>query len=168
MAKLYELTDEHIDIWNAIGEALDDPETDWTAAEAELKALEGAFDAKVENCAKVIRNMEADEEAIETEIARLQKRASALSGKIKSFKEYVKIEMQAAGREKIKTELFTVAVQKNPARLVVHSEADIPAFFFHEVPATLKLDNDLVKSALKEGQAVPGCELAVGTHLRIR
>ena len=168
MPKLYELTDEHIDIWNAIGDALDDPETDWAAAEAELKALEGAFDAKVENCAKVIRNMEAEEAAIKSEIERLQKRDSALSGKIKSFKEYVKIEMQAAGREKIKTDLFTVAVQKSPARLVVHSESDIPAFFFHEVPATRKLDNDLVKAALKEGQTVPGCELAVGTHLRIR
>ena len=71
MPKLYELTDEHIDIWNAIGDALDDPETDWAAAEAELKALEGAFDAKVENCAKVIRNMEAEEAAIKSEIERL-------------------------------------------------------------------------------------------------
>ncbi|MBQ8089986.1 MAG: siphovirus Gp157 family protein [Pyramidobacter sp.] len=168
MPKLYELTDEHIDIWNAIGDALDDPETDWAAAEAELKALEGAFDAKVENCAKVIRNMEAEEAAIKSEIERLQKRDSALSGKIKSFKEYVKIEMQAAGREKIKTDLFTVAIQRSPDKLIVHSEEHIPEIFFKHIPATTQLDKTAVKKALAGGAAVPGCELAHGFHLRIR
>ena len=76
--------------------------------------------------------------------------------------------MMAAGRDKVQTDLFTVALQKSPAKLIVHAEADIPREYFKIIPETVQLDKDAVRTALKAGNAVPGCELAQGYHLRIR
>ena len=55
MAKLYELTDDYLSLW----ESLSDPEADWTEAEEKLRGIEKAFDDKVRACAKMIRNMES-------------------------------------------------------------------------------------------------------------
>ena len=54
--KLYELTDEY----NALWDALNDPDANWDAAEEALQEIEGEFDAKIESCAKIVRSMEAE------------------------------------------------------------------------------------------------------------
>ena len=164
MSKLYELTDEYLTLWDS----LNDPDADWDAAEAVLKGIETALDSKVENCAKAIRGMESEEESILAEIERLQKRANALEKKTQSLKNYVQAEMETAGRDKIRTDLFTIAIQRSPDKLIVHSEEHIPEIFFKHIPATTQLDKTAVKKALAGGAAVPGCELAHGFHLRIR
>ena len=164
MSKLYELTDEYLTLWDS----LNDPDADWDAAEAALKGIETALDSKVENCAKAIRGMESEEESILAEIERLQKRANALEKKTQSLKNYVQAEMETAGRDKIRTDLFTIAIQRSPDKLIVHSEEHIPEIFFKHIPATTQLDKTAVKKALAGGTAVPGCELAHGFHLRIR
>lgn len=164
MSKLYELTDEYLALWDS----LNDPDADWDAAEAALKGIEAALDAKVENCAKAIRGMESEQESILAEIERLTKRQHALETKTQGLKNYVQAEMETAGRDKIRTDLFTIAIQRSPDRLIVHSEAEIPDVFFKHIPATTQLDKTAVKKALAGGTAVPGCELTHGFHLRIR
>lgn len=164
MPKLYELTNEYLGFWDS----LNDPEADWDAAEEKLKSIEAALDSKVENCARAIRGMESDAESIAVEIERLARRKRALENKTESLRGYVQGEMMAAGRDKVQTDLFTVALQKSPAKLIVHAEADIPREYFKIIPETVQLDKDAVRTALKAGNAVPGCELAQGYHLRIR
>ncbi|WP_302294560.1 siphovirus Gp157 family protein [Pyramidobacter piscolens] len=168
MAKLYELSDMNRSIWENIEAALDDPEIDWDAAEADLKQIEQEFDGKVENCAKLIVGMNGESESIAAEIERLTARRRALDNKVKRFKEYVKNEMIYSGRDKVKTNLFTIAVQNSPASLKVFNEADIPPEYFTVIPETTKLDAAAVKTALKDGKQIPGAELFVDTHLRIR
>lgn len=164
MPKLYELTDEYLALWDS----LNDPDADWDAAEEKLKGIEAALDSKVEACAKAIRGMESDAESIDVEIERLERRKRTLENKTQSLKNYVQSEMTAAGRNKVQTDLFTVSVQQSPARLIVHAEADIPREYFKTIPETVQLDKVAVRTALKAGNVVPGCELAQGYHLRIR
>ena len=166
MAKLYELTDEY----NALWDALNDPEADWDAAEELLAQIEGEFDGKIESCAKVVRSMEAEAKGAKEEADRLASRAKTLESKAKGLKKYMLQEMQMAGRTKIQTPLFAIAVQKSPVSLVVHPEDEsrIPEKFWYEIPATKQLDKQVIKDALLGGEAVPGCELHQGYHLRIR
>ena len=117
MPKLYELTNEYLGFWDS----LNDPEADWDAAEEKLKGIEAALDSKVENCARAIRGMESDAESIAVEIERLARRKRALENKTESLRGYVQGEMMAAGRDKVQTDLFTVALQKSPAKLIVHA-----------------------------------------------
>lgn len=168
MAKLYELSDMNRTAWEDIEAALDDPEIDWDAAEAELKQIEQEFDGKVENCAKLIVGMNGESASITAEIERLTARRRALDNKVRHFKEYVKNEMLYSGRNRVKTDLFTIAVQNSPASLKVFNEAAIPPEYFTLIPETTKLDTAAVKAALKDGRQIPGAELFVDTHLRIR
>ena len=161
MAKLYELTDDYLSLW----ESLSDPEADWTEAEEKLRSIEKAFDDKVSACAKMIRNMESEETALTREIDRMSRRHDALVRKIKAIKEYVKAEMEASGREKVRTDVFTVSVQHSPDKVHVVDEAEIPAQYYQ---TTKRLDKVEVLRTLKAGYAVPGCELTQGSHLRIR
>lgn len=161
MAKLYELTDEYLALWDS----LNDPDADWDAAEAALKGIEAALDAKVENCAKVIRGMESEQESILAEIERLQRRERALEAKTQGLKNYVQAEMETAGRDKIRTDLFTIAIQHSPDKVHVTDETKIPAQYYQ---TTKRLDKVEVLRMLKAGYAVPGCELTQGSHLRIR
>ena len=161
MAKLYELADDYLSLW----ESLSDPEADWTEAEMRLKTIEADFDNKVGACAKMIRNMEGEEAALIKEIGRMDKRLQALNRKTRDLKEYVRTEMEISGRDKVRTDLFTVSVQRSPDKVVVTDEAKIPTVYFKK---TISLDKTEVKLALQRGLAVPGCELAQGSHLRIR
>lgn len=164
MAKLYELTDDYLALWDS----LNDPDADWDAAEVMLREIEGALDAKVESCAKVIRGLEQEQEDILSEIDRLGMRQKSLEKKVESLKAYVLAEMEAAGRDKVRTSLFTIAVQKSPGKVIVNDEAGIPDLYFRHIPASVKLDKDAVKKALASGTEVPGCSLSYGSHLRIR
>lgn len=85
MAKLYELTDEY----NALWDALNDPEADWDAAETMLAQIEGEFDGKIESCAKVVRSMEAEAKGAKEEADRLASRAKTLESKAKGLKKYM-------------------------------------------------------------------------------
>ena len=161
MAKLYELTDDYLSLW----ESLSDPEADWTEAEEQLRGIEKAFDDKVSACAKMIRNMESEETALTREIDRMSRRHDALVRKTKAIKEYVKAEMEASGREKVRTDVFTVSVQHSPDKVHVTDEAKIPPQYYQ---TTKRLDKIEVLRMLKAGYTVPGCELTQGSHLRIR
>ena len=168
MAKHYELSNENRAIWDDIAAVLDDPEVDWDAAEADLKKIEQEFDSKVENCAKLLVEMDRESAAIKKEIDRLTLRQRALDNKASRLEEYVKNEMIYSDRQKIKTDLFTIAVQKSPTSLKVTDEASIPQEYFKVIPVTRKLDTTAVKTALKDGKEIPGAELVSGTYLRIR
>ena len=161
MAQLYELADDYLSLW----ESLSDPETDWTEAEMRLRTIEADFDAKVGACAKMIRNMESEEKALVDEIARMDRRLHALARKTKDLKEYVRSEMEISGRDKVRTDLFTVSVQRSADKVTVVDEGAIPSVYFKK---TISLDKTEVKLALQRGIAVPGCELTQGSHLRIR
>lgn len=161
MAKLYELTDDYLSLW----ESLSDPEADWTEAEEKLRGIERAFDDKVSACAKMIRNMESEETALTREIDRMSRRHDALVRKTKAIKEYVKAEMETSGREKVRTDVFTVSVQHSPDKVHVVDETRIPPQYYQ---TTKRLDKVEVLRMLKAGYAVPGCELTQGSHLRIR
>jgi len=66
--KLYELTGE----WLSLMEMADDPELDEQAFQDTTEALEGDIDEKVENICKMIKNMEADADALKAEEKGLQ------------------------------------------------------------------------------------------------
>ena len=73
--------------------------------------------------------------------------------------------MEMSGREKVRTDIFTVSVQHSPDKVHVTDEAKIPPQYYQ---TTKRLDKIEVLRMLKAGYAVPGCELTQGSHLRIR
>ena len=75
-------------------------------------------------------------------------------------------QLEKCGKTKIKGEIFTVAIQKNPASVDVLDETEIPKEFF--VEQAPKLDKKTLLQHLKNAEQIPGAELRQSQSLRIR
>ena len=132
----------------------------------EAMSFDEEFEAKAEGYAKVIRSLTGDMEMAKAEIDRLQNRKNSLEQSIKQIKNRLQEAMAATGREKIKTPLFSIYLQKNAPRLVLDQEAEIPAEYL--IPQPPKVDGAAIKEKLMAGESLPFAALEQGTSLRIR
>lgn len=166
MPKLYELSAVNREFWMNLSNDMENPDLDWQIVEDYLNHIEQDFDSKVENCAAMIREKESDNEAIDAEIKRLSARKKTNENNIKSLKEYVRMSMVVAQREKVKTPLFSISVQKSPARLVL-DESKVPEQYW-KTETVRSIDKDTVKKIVQSGTSIPGAAIVQDTHLRIR
>ena len=161
---LYELTEQA----RILQEWAQDPETDAKTLADTMESLDGEIADKLEACAKVIKNLEADEAALKVEAARLTEKARVARAGIDRIKKMMQTAMEQTGKRKIKGELFSFGIQKNPAAVVVDAEPrNIPAdFLIWKEP---KIDKEKLKKALKAGEDLSGiAHIAQTESLRIR
>lgn len=159
MNTLYELTEKYQHVLD-LAEQLDAEVLKDT-----LDSIDDAIEVKVENTAKVLKEMDGQTLAISAEIKRLQERKATLENNSRNLKGYLQAEMEKVGKEKIKTELFSIGIQNNPPSVYVYNEALLPEGFF--IPQAPKVDKKALKEELKHGE-IPGAELKQGRGLRIR
>ena len=141
-----------------------DNEDDVQALREMFDEIMEGFETKVENIVMVIKNKEADIEGIEGEIARLNKRKRSISNTVERLKEYIKLNMESCGIEKVPTSLFSVVLQKNPPSVEVEDEKQILDEFF---VVKREISKSLLKEALKIGP-VAGAKLVQNKSLRIK
>src|SRR5699024_10342425 len=159
MSTLYELTSSFMQIQNMIEESKD-------GLEDTLESIELALDDKLENTAKVIRNLEGEILALKNEEKRLSDRRKSIENNIKYLKQYAENAMLVKGAEKVKTGIFTFSMQKNPPSVGIYDESKIPKKYY--VPTDPKLDKKAITEALKNGESVGGTELIQNKTLRIK
>ena len=152
MSNLYELTNDYLQILSM----LEDPELDPQTLADTMEGIEGEFEIKAENYAKVIKNLEGDILAIKAEIDRLTSKKRVIENNIKSMKSNLQYAMETTGKTKFKTELFGFNIQKNTPSVVIDLEdlSKLPSQFIkqHEIEA----DKTAIKEALKRGENLDG------------
>lgn len=161
---LYELTEEFLQLL----ELAEDPETDPQVFEDTMESVGAEWVSKAEGYVKVIKQIEADAAAIKAEEKRLSERRKAAEKNADRIKQTLKAAMEVTGNTKIKTELFTVSVRKNPESVVIDTEDmnDIPGQFF---VYTKTINKTELKRALKDGEDLTGvAHLESGTSLSIK
>ena len=138
--------------------------------EAALNATEGAFEAKVEACLCLAKEREIAALGAKAEAERLVDLALSRNNAADRLRLYVKDQMIAAGRPKIETSLFKVAVQSasRPSIRWTWDMEALPEAFVKVIPATSKLDSDAALKAYKEGHLPEGFEVSTSTFLRVR
>lgn len=157
---LYELVGQYLDIYN-----MDiDEETKLDTIEA--LGLDEKIEVKLENYAKLIRNLEADNTAYKTEEERLKKKRDTNTKKIDWLKHNAQTAMEAIGVSKIKGELFTLSVQNSKESVIV-DEASLPKKYWVK-KVTEAPDKKGLYDLLKEGKKVKGASLQENRSLRIR
>lgn len=161
--KLYELTEMYKNIWDLV----EDDEIDLDTLEKALSNIEDNIEAKAENTAKLIKGIDGDINTLKEEENRLAKKRRALENKQKNIKEYLEMQLKVMEIDKVKTPLFTVALQKNPPSLNITNEDLIPEQFKKTVTTVSVVKKDLLE-ALKSGQVIEGAEIKQGKSLRIR
>ena len=78
MSSIYELTQDYLQILSM----LEDPELDPQTLADTMEGIEGEFEIKAENYAKVIKNLEGDILAIKAEVDRLTSKKRVIENNI--------------------------------------------------------------------------------------
>ena len=117
MPNLYELTGNMLTLQELL---LNPPEElDEQTLIDTLEAVQGEYDYKLESCAKVVKNLEADIDAYKAEVKRLTDKRKSLELNVDRLKKAMFESMKTTGTTKVKGQLFTVAIQKNGGKLPI-------------------------------------------------
>jgi chaperonin cofactor prefoldin len=157
--KLYELSEK----WNALQE-LD--EVDAEALENALISIEGGIREKAVGIGRLVKNLEADEEALKNEMERLRARKKTVSNKIDGLKYYLETNMKKTGLKKLGDSVVSCSIQRNPPRLKVVDEEQIPSCYYKPQPPVL--DKKALLDDLKAEGEIPGAVIEQTESLRIR
>lgn len=162
---LYDLTDEYI----ALLQMAEDPDTDPEVLADTMEALEGEIEDKADGYAKVIRQITADTAGVTAEIERLTKLKKSMEGNVQRLKNNLQFAMEATGKTKFKTGLFSFGIQKNPPSVVMDEQylENIPEKYLMQQDPVI--DKKKIKEDLKAGVDLEGiAHLEQTESLRIR
>jgi predicted nuclease with TOPRIM domain len=157
--KLYELTTNYVSLMEMA------EEMDATTLQDTLESIEEEIHDKAENIAKLVKNINADVDALRNEEKRLADRRKSLENKVTHLKEYLQNQLEVAGLDKVKRPTLTVSIQNNPPSVKVIDEKLLSDYM---IPVEPKLDKKAILTALKEGMEVNGAELQQTRGVRIR
>lgn len=160
MPKLYELSSQYNQIFLTMTE-----ESDFEQLEETLTAIEEEFEVKAENIAKLIKSLDGDIKAYKEEVDRLSARKKAIENHQDRMKAYLESNMKALGKEKVKGNVFTIAMQNNPPKAVIDDESVVPELYkTYEIHISKK---ELLED-MKQGEEIPGAHMEQSQYLRIR
>ena len=120
MSKLYELTADLLTLQEMLEENVDEQVLIDT-----LEGVQGEYELKLEAYCKVIKNLEADMEALKNEAKRLTDKRKVLENNVDRLKKAMFDSMKLTGTEKVKGALFTVVIQRNGGKLPVIVDVDV-------------------------------------------
>lgn len=147
MSSLYQLTGEYLELL----QMLEDEEIEEQVIIDSLEGLDGEIENKADNYAKLIRNLESTNDAIEKEVGRLRYRKITFENRIKNLKEHLYNSMKVTGKTKFTTELFSFNIQKNGGKRALTVDMDIDLIpEEYRIKQPDKLDGDKVREHLKE------------------
>jgi hypothetical protein len=166
MKPLYQLTTEYAFLLDSLYESAEDGDGEIATDQAALlESIAGDAETKIENCCKVLKDLQASRSALKEEADRLALRAKRLDSRSEWLKSYIKNAMEVAGWTKVSAGVFNVRIQNNPESVEILNLDLVPHEF--DVPQDRVVSKTVIKNALKEGRDVPGVQLVRGTHLRI-
>lgn len=158
---LFELTENYVKFFTML------EEVDEITEELEEMAnnLNIAIEEKSDNYVKMIKNLDANVEAYKNQEKIFNKKRKTAENKISWLKKNLQASMEQTGRKKVKTELFTISIQKNTPALDITSEDNIGDEYY-KIERTLN-KKDLLKD-IKEGLIIDGVGIKQTESLRIR
>ncbi|EGP8670339.1 siphovirus Gp157 family protein [Listeria monocytogenes] len=159
MTTLYSIQDKYQQLLN-LAEQLD-PEL----LKDTLESIDDELETKAENVAFVIKELEGQSLILEKETKRLAERKNTINNNVKRLKQSLFDAMITANKQKIKKNLFTLDIRKNPPSLIVEDESKLLNYLIEQPK---KLDKTKLGDDLKKGIEVPGAKIIQTERLQIR
>ena len=131
-----------------------------------LADLQAAKEEKLDNLGAYIKNLEAEADAIDAEIDRLEQRLGQKKRKIQRLKDYVTDNMIATGMDKFESSRVRFSFRKSE-QVSIEDERNIPKEYMVET-VTQKPDKKALKDALKSGIEFDGVHLITKQNLQIK
>ncbi|EAC5051979.1 siphovirus Gp157 family protein [Listeria monocytogenes] len=130
-----------------------------------LESIDDELETKAENVAFVIKELEGQSLILDKETKRLAERKNIINNNVKRLKQSLFDAMITAKKQKIKTNLFTLDIRKNPPSVIVEDESKLLNYLIEEPK---KLDKTKLGDDLKKGIEVPGAKIVQTERLQIR
>lgn len=158
---LYDLTESYQNILELIGE--DDANEE---LERILNQIDEQFELKADNIAKIIRTIESNNATIKQEKDRLARRQTQGETAVKRLKAYLEASMEAIGKTKFKTELFSFNIQNFKKSVRIEDPKQLPKqYLIEQAPQP---DKNKIYKDLSSGIEIKGAELSTNKGLVIR
>ena len=163
---LYQLSTQY----RALAEQLADGDFDAQTVSDTIEAsgIVDAIEIKAQGLEYVARAATQYVPAIDAEIARLQALKVQRERVAQGLRDYLKLNMETAGIEKITCPFFTISIAKNPPAVDIFDPLSLPAkFMVLPEPKPAAPDKTAISLAIKAGEDVPGAKLVQGTRLKV-
>lgn len=122
------------------------------------------LETKLERTAQFMRNLEAEEKALDDEIKRLQRKKKSRTNLKETLKFNLDYVLKSMKIEKIQAGLFNFRIQNNPPSLR-YDEKDVPQEWL--IPQPPKVDVAGIKQAIRDGAKFDWCSMESSKSLRI-
>lgn len=159
MTQLYKLTGE----WAALQSLAEDGE-DISSA---LAALGDKLEVKAERVAAVLRNFDAEIDALAAEEKRLSARRKSRENAKEHLREYLRRSMEDGGIRRLKCAAFTAYLTEREA-VIVDDESAVPPEYVTEKVTRSVNRRDILTAHQQNGECVPGARVVVTNTLTIK
>ena len=163
MSRLYELTTDLLTLQEMLEDNIDDQ-----CLLDTLEGVQGEYEIKLESYCKVIKNLEADMDALKSEAKRLTDKRKVLENNVDRLKKAMFDSMKATGTDKIKGALFTVAIQRNGGKLPVIVDVETSELPDELVKVVESPDLEAIGKLLEAGECKYAHYGERGESLRIK
>lgn len=162
MSNLYQLTNNYETVLNM----LYDEDVDEQMLFDTLEGIEGEIEDKADNYAKIIKELEAKQNARKEEAKRLTESAKIFENRVKTLKNNLYTAMKAINKPKFATDLFSFNIVKNGGKQALTIDGEVPEEYTKTI---IENDTDKIRQALDEGKELPFAHLEPrGESLRIK
>lgn len=162
MSNLYQLTNNY----KTVSNMLYDEDTDEQMILDTLEGIEGEIEDKADNYAKIIKELEAKQNARKEEAKRLTKSAKVFENRAKTLKSNLFNAMKETGKTNFVTDLFSFNIVKNGGKQTLTIDGKVPEEYTKTI---IENDTDKIRQALEEGKELSFAHLEPrGESLRIK
>lgn len=162
--KLYELTNEYEHLFETLNN-IDDITND--VIENTLIPLKQDIKSKSINVASYIMNLEYEINAMDDYIEKMENKRKSRQKKIDAIKNYLRMNMEKTGINKIESPEFTISLGSEDTKTVIYDSSILPIKFCRRVEK-FEPDKNLIKHAIENGNIIDGARLIKTRRLTIK
>lgn len=162
--KLYELTQSMEELKQLITEG----ELDNDMLLSTLESVELDIETKADNICCIIKELEGNINTLTSEKERLMRLSERYNNNIDWLKNYLKINLVKIGKEKLKTDRFSINISNRKPKLVINEELLSINYKYEETKVVTKINRDKISDDISNGLVVEGVTIEEVKALTIR
>lgn len=126
-----------------------------------IESIDGEIKVKAANIVMVMKDLDIPVAAIDEEIRRLTAMKKSIESKKDWIKDYLLVNMETSGIEKIECPLFKITRVKGKPVVVIDDEEELPDEYV-TTKVTVSPDRRKILADLKEGKDIEGASIGIG------
>ena len=159
---LYKLADEFLELAQVL---VNESEMPNEIIEEILDAHSGDFSEKAWNVAAMVLQFDAEADMVRAAEKRMSARRKTLESRADWLRDYLLLQLIRTGTNELSSAEFVVKICDNPPRTIIDDEDAIPDDF-KEAETVITIKKAELRSAMLDGEIIPGAHLEKGKRLK--